>query len=271
MPIHVTKHKIDQEWRSTISSRYKAVTKAFNSVFWESDSETAHSRYVGSYGRGTAIQSSDLDILLELPPEEYHRFDKTKWNGQSRLLQAVKHSIEKHYSLSDIRADGQVVKINFSDGMKFELLPAFKEQDCFGDFTGTYTYPDSNMGGYWRSADPITEQQAMSVKNGDANTRGLLVDTCKHIRHIRDTFFKSYHLSGIVIDSFVYDAIGDWHWMREGETSQCPQGSYEQRLLNHYNTIQRQIPCLSAPGSAAIIDASNSMECLGKVLHKIAD
>jgi len=37
MPIHVTKHKIDQEWRSKISSRYKAVTKAFNSVFWESD------------------------------------------------------------------------------------------------------------------------------------------------------------------------------------------------------------------------------------------
>ena len=46
MPIHVTKHKIDQEWRSKISSRYKAVTKAFNSVFWESDSETAHSRYL---------------------------------------------------------------------------------------------------------------------------------------------------------------------------------------------------------------------------------
>ena len=111
----------------------------------------------------------------------------------------------------------------------------------------------------------------MSVKNDDSHTRGLLIDTCKHIRSIRDTFFKSYHLSGIVIDAFVYDAIGDWHWMREGETSQYPQGSYEQRLLNHYNTIQRRIPCLSAPGSVAIIDASSSMECLGTVLHKLAD
>jgi hypothetical protein len=111
----------------------------------------------------------------------------------------------------------------------------------------------------------------MSVKNDDLHTRGLLIDTCKHIRSIRDTFFKSYHLSGIVIDAFVYDAIGDWHWMSEGETSQYPQGSYEQRLLNHYNTIQRQITCLSAPGSVASIDASSSMECLGKVLHKIAD
>lgn len=271
MSIYVTKHKIDQEWRSTVSRRYTTVTKAFNKEFWESDSDVLHSQYVGSYGRGTAIQSSDLDILLELPPKEYQRFDKIKWNGQSRLLQAVKQSVEKHYSLSDIRADGQVVKINFSDGMKFELLPAFKDQDCFGEFIDTYTYPDSNMGGRWRSANPIAEQQAMSIKNDGSHARGLLIDTCKHIRSIHDEFFKSYPLSGVVIDAFVYDAIGDWHWMREGEMSQYPQGSYEQRLLNHYNTIQRQIPCLAAPGSAAIIDASSSMECLGKVLHKIAD
>ena len=31
--------------------------------------------------------------------------------------------------------------------------------------------------------------------------QGLLYDTCKHIRYIRDNSFSSYHLSGIVIDS----------------------------------------------------------------------
>lgn len=41
---------------------------------------------------------------------------------------------------------------------------------------------------------------------------GLLFDTCKHMRYIRDSFFSSYHLSGIVIDSFVYAAIGGWSW-----------------------------------------------------------
>ena len=42
--------KISKELRDTITLRYKRITKAINSEFWGSDSETAHSRYVGSYG-----------------------------------------------------------------------------------------------------------------------------------------------------------------------------------------------------------------------------
>ncbi len=57
MSSHVKKHnhQIDQETRSIISKRYQRITKAINLEFWDSNSETAHSRYVGSYGRGTAI------------------------------------------------------------------------------------------------------------------------------------------------------------------------------------------------------------------------
>ena len=86
--------KIFKDQRDTITQRYKRITKAINSEFWEIDSETAHSRYVGSYGRGTAIDTSDIDILVELPRSEYERFDSLKGNGQSRLLQAVKSAIQ---------------------------------------------------------------------------------------------------------------------------------------------------------------------------------
>ena len=84
---------ISKEQRDTISQRYKRITKAINAEFWEIDSDTDHSRYVGSYGRGTAIDTSDIDILVELPREEYERYDAHKGNGQSRLLQAVKTAI----------------------------------------------------------------------------------------------------------------------------------------------------------------------------------
>ena len=70
--------RISQEQRDTISLRYKRITKAINSEFWNSDSETAHSRYVGSYGRGTAIDTSDIDILVEWPRTEYERDDAHK-------------------------------------------------------------------------------------------------------------------------------------------------------------------------------------------------
>ena len=64
-----------------------------NGDFWDTNSETAHSRYVGSYGRGTAIDVSDLDVLIELPNEEYDHFASLTGNGPSRLLQAVKKAI----------------------------------------------------------------------------------------------------------------------------------------------------------------------------------
>ena len=57
---------IPLETRRLISERYKRITKVINREFWNSVSEIDHSLYVGSYGRGTAIDTSDLDVLIEL-------------------------------------------------------------------------------------------------------------------------------------------------------------------------------------------------------------
>lgn len=55
---------IPLETRQSIAKRYHRVTRAINQEFWNSTSETAHSLYVGSYGRNTAIDTSDIDILV---------------------------------------------------------------------------------------------------------------------------------------------------------------------------------------------------------------
>src|SRR5437879_7069280 len=83
----------------TISARYKAITRRLNTDFWTTTSDTAHSLYVGSYGRNTAIQGfSDLDMLFQFPYSVYKQYDGHAGNGQSALLQAVKTSIDKTYS-----------------------------------------------------------------------------------------------------------------------------------------------------------------------------
>lgn len=185
----VTKHGevIPLETRQLIAKRYHTVTKAINREFWNApNDDTSNSFYVGSYGRGTAIDTSDIDILVSLPQAEYNKYTYSSYNGQSRLLQAVRSALKEAYPRSDIKADGQVVKIDFSDGMKFEILPAFKQVSLgygWGSFfQSAYTYPDSNMGGNWKSTNPKAEQEAMKVKN--QSTKGLLFDTCKHIRYI---------------------------------------------------------------------------------------
>ena len=255
--------RISMEQRKLVSQRYKRITRAINSEFRGTESETAHSRYVGSYGRGTAIDTSDIDMLVELPRDEYERYDAHRGNGQSRLLQAVKSAIQTTYPRSNIRADGQVIVIDFSDEIKFEVLPAFRQLDYWGNWNGKYDYPDTNMGGNWRSTNPKAEQEAMEERNRESN--GLLYDTCKHMREIRDSHFSSYHLSGIVIDSFVYHYIADWHWLRDGEeVSNQPLGTYEKKL---YNSCPSWSLTLTAPGSGDNVDTSKSMECLNKVLN----
>ena len=254
--------RIPKEQRDLISQRYKRITKAVNSEFWGIDSEMAHSRYVGSYGRGTAIDTSDIDIMVELPRDVYERHDALRGNGQSRLLQAVKNAILQTYPSSNIHADGQVVVIDFSDGMKFEVLPAFKHIDWMGNWNGKYDYPDSNMGGNWRSTNPKAEQDAMAARNRESN--GLLYDTCKHIREIRDSHFSSYHLSGIVIDSYVYHHIDDWHWLNAGETSSQPRGTYEKKLYNECPSFGF---LLFAPGSGDVVNTTDDVDCLNKVLN----
>ena len=67
----------------TISDRYKAITQRLNTDFWTTTSETAHSLYVGSYGRNTAIDGfSDLDVLFQMPYAMYEQYNRYAGNGQ---------------------------------------------------------------------------------------------------------------------------------------------------------------------------------------------
>lgn len=254
---------IPRTQRELIANRYKRITRAINQEFWNSYSDTDNSIYVGSYGRNTAISTSDIDILISLPRATFDNFNHLQGNSQSRLLQAVRGAIKETYPNSDIRADGQIVKVNFYDGIAFEVLPAFKSWD------GTFIYPDSNMGGNWMSTNPKAEQEAIREKNASSN--GLLISTCRHMRYIRDNYFKSYTLSGIVIDSFIYNAMGDWKFVKDGEGAS--PGTYEQKLLDYYNEhcLYWGIITMKAPGSNDEIDIQKSLECLGKVLKYMVE
>ena len=62
-------------------------------------------------------------------------------------------------------------------------------------------------------------------------------------------------------------AIGGWHWLREGEERSSSNGvSYEQALLNHYNSSYSWM--VFAPGSGSQVKGDD-WEVLGKVLKKM--
>ena len=78
---------------SNIRMRYHEITKRLNKDFRNIDNDTMNSLYVGSYGRGTAIHVSDIDMLYILPDIYYLKYNSYKSNGQSALLQDIRSSI----------------------------------------------------------------------------------------------------------------------------------------------------------------------------------
>ena len=187
----------------TISTRYKNITSRLNTDFWDTTSDTSHSLYVGSYGRNTAIQGfSDLDMIFQLPYLIYETYNGYSGNGQSALLQAVKKSIEKTYSTTSIRADGQVILVPFSDGITFEVVPAFINAD------DNYTYPDANNGGRWRTTNPKPEIKAIRSRNNDCNKN--LVPLCRMMRAWKSKW--NVPIGGLLVDTLAYQFIDDWQY-----------------------------------------------------------
>ena len=189
--------------RATISTRYKNITKRLNTDFWSTTSDTAHSLYVGSYGRRTAIHgTSDVDMIFRLPDWVYRQYDAHRGNGQSALLQAVRASVRKTYPSTDIGADGQVVVVSFGDDIRFDLVPAFNNAE------GSYTYPDSNSGGSWKKTNPKPEIQAIRNRNDACN--GNLIPLCRMMRAWKAKM--TVPIGGLLIDTLAYQFIDSWEY-----------------------------------------------------------
>ncbi|REJ06038.1 SMODS domain-containing nucleotidyltransferase, partial [Halobacillus trueperi] len=180
----------------------KQITKRINIDYWGSTSELNNSLYVGSYGRGTEIFTSDIDLIVRLPFKTYEKFNNYSSNGQSALLSEVKGILQKTYGTSHIKGDGQVIGINFTDGINFEIVPAFI------NVNKSYTYGDSNGGGNWKTTDPRSEIEALNTLN--KNTNKNLKRLCRMIRAWKN--HCNVQMSGILIDTLAYKFLSDWDY-----------------------------------------------------------
>ena len=240
-----------------IRYRTKRITKQLNKDFWGSDSEVNHSFYSGSYGRGTDIFVSDIDLLMQLPYETYKKYNDYSGNGQSALLQAVKNSIEKTYK-SYKRADGQVVKVDFTDGVSFEIVPCFINKD--GE---SYTYPDTNSGGSWRVTNPKAEIKAINQTNNDCNKN--LKRLCRMMRCWKKE--NNVPMSGFLIDTLAYQFLKNWKYRDKSFMY------YDWMVRDFFEFLKEQNPqqlYWLAPGSAQWVYRSGSFEYKAKLAYNIS-
>lgn len=193
--------RITSDVAGNISYRYKRITKQLNKDFWNTESDTAHSLYVGSYGRDTDIHASDIDVLFEIPYSVYKRISEHAGNGQSALLQEMKKSIQNTYKTSESHGDGQVVAVDFTDGINFEIVPGVLLEEGKG-----FWYPDTNNGGTWKITNPKPEIEEIRKTNDSLN--GNLKNLCRMARAWKERW--DVPMGGLLIDTLAYQFLKQW-------------------------------------------------------------
>lgn len=245
---------------SNISYRYKRLTRQLNRDFWGTESETSHSLYVGSYGRDTAARGvSDVDMAMTLPYSTYTQYDNHVGNGQSALLQAVKNSISKTYANSYLGGDGQVVCLNFTDGIRFEILPVFLNKD-----DKTFTFPDSNNGGTWRVTNPRDEIDAIRIRNTHT-ANGNLKAICRMARIWRDR--HNVPISGMLIDTLAHQWIIGWSYK---DKSFLFHDWLVRDFFLHLSTLDRSQQYWLAPGSGQYVWKKGNFQTPAKAAYDLA-
>ena len=185
--------------------------------------------------------------MARLPSSLYSRYDSHIGNGQSALLQAVRDSIRKTYSSTDAGGDGQVVVVRFSDGIKFEVVPAFIRMD------GSNTHPDSNAGGSWKRMDPIREIEAIDSANARYNKKVKRLARMARAWRAKD----NVPMSGLLIDTLVYDFMTGWEY---NDKSFMFYDWMTRDFLEYLHEQDRDRSYWYAPGSSQRVYRSGSFE-----------
>jgi len=196
-----------------ISQRYGEITAVLNKQFRDTESKTANTLQVGSFGRKTAIDGiSDLDMLYIMP--------KTSWvdynddNGSQRILNKVRDAILSRYPNTEIKVNKCVVSATYTD-FHIEIQPVFEQDDK------NYKYPDT-YDKCWKITKPREEINA--ITDMDSYKNGNLRNLCKMVRAWKNKY--GLEMGGLLIDTLVYNFI-----MQTQE--------YDNKSYNYYDLLSR--------------------------------
>jgi len=179
---------------ASITSKYEEITSALNKKFRDTESKTANSLQVGSYGRWTGIKGiSDLDMLYIMPSSKWNDYKNGK---QSKLLDDTKDAIQARYPKTTVKKDRLVVQVIYN-GFMVEVQPVFEQDD------GSFKYPDTYNGGCWKITKPREEIKAMKefVDQKNKNLRKL----CKMTRAWKNKC--GVGMGGLLVDTLAYNFL----------------------------------------------------------------
>jgi hypothetical protein len=236
-----------------ISLRYCELTATLNKTFRDTDSKTANTLQVGSFGRKTGINGiSDLDMIYIMPKSSWNTY---KDGRQLKLLQDVKASILSRYPRTNVSVDCLVVTVSYVN-FHLEVQPVFEQDD------GSFKYPDTKNSGSWKITKPRAEMAAVSALDAEKNAN--LRRLCKMARSWRNK--HGVVMGGLLIDTLAYNFL-------QATTN------YDRVSFSHFAELSRdffsylaELPRqdrYNAPGSKQHVKVKKAFQHKAKKAHKL--
>jgi hypothetical protein len=177
------------------AERREKIVHALNQRYWNTNSSTSNSKYVGSWGKYTRIRPPrDVDVLFTLPKSVYDRFQLRIGNRQSQLLQEVRNVLSAKFPSTMIKGDGPVVKVPFR-AFNVELIPAFLLT------SGQHWICMTDNGGRYKPADYDAEID--SIRDSNSKTKGNvrnLIRMMKRWQAYCDVSIKSFWIELVAVE-----------------------------------------------------------------------
>lgn len=237
----------------TICLRYGELTNALNKSFRDTDSKTANTLQVGSFGRKTGIDGiSDLDMLYIMPKGKWETY---KDNKQLKLLQDVKDAILARYPTTAVRVDRLVVTVTYTN-FYVEVQPVFEQDD------GSFKYPDTKNGGSWKITKPRKEMRAFAELDVQKNSN--LRPLSKMARAWRNK--HGVVMGGLLIDTLTYNFLNS---TSEYDTKSFLYYDFMSRDFFKYLSELPQQDRYNAPGSNQHVKVKKSFQRKAKKAYNL--
>jgi hypothetical protein len=179
--------------------KYTGVCKKLHDTYYPNTTYNGSTKLlIGSYGKHTSIRPArDVDVIFIMPKEKFDQYDDNTSNKQSQLLQDIKAILETKYPNTPIKADGKIVKIEFSETKHdVELVPGWENDD------GSFTIPDSENGGSWIVQRYREEIKAIAESDAATGKTKFLIRMIKKWSDNCSANLRSFHIEQKVLSYF---------------------------------------------------------------------
>lgn len=207
------KMEISEKRVQEISDIKKNITQCIDEYFGNTIS-MGKSRFIGSYGRNTAVYIENIRLLVVIPSSIYLQMTL----DINEILRDMQKALQKKFVVCDRADNGNGLNINMDGDLNFEIVPGFMFDQ------GVYVYLLNNE---WKQLNLGIEREMFNCVNLETNNN--LIYLCRMLKIWKNK--QNLDISNILLDTFAY------HFFDKAVKKIYTFDNFDEMLVDFFNFL----------------------------------